>query len=101
MILQAFLRVVLSPVIWVLDALPTFSWPTWFDGCNGGAACAEEAIGRRIYEAGRWLAYLDGWVPVNRLFEGATLILAAWAFFVAVRVVRFLVSSFTGGGGAT
>jgi hypothetical protein len=94
--------IVLSPIRWLLDGIPTFSWPDWFDANKSTVYGGDpETMGGYAFVVGRFLINLDGWVPVPLLFQGLTALMAAWVFHFTVKVGRLLVSHVTGGGGAT
>lgn len=101
MIVDAILTVLTAPFVWLLDNLPTFTWPDWLSSCTESCGTSGTTMGGYASDLGQKLAALDGWVPVGTLFTAGSLIAAAWAFAFAVRGIRFAVSTFTGGGGAT
>lgn len=94
MITDLVLNVLKAPFLWLLSAVPSFSWPSWFSASGAGS------IGEKIASVGGSVASVDNWIPVSELSLVLLLLGAAWAFSLAVQGLRFVVSLFTGGGGS-
>ncbi len=91
MITDLILAVLTAPVVWLLDNVPSFSWPTWMTGSD--LATKAGSVAGNVQA-------LDNWIPVGDLALAATLVLAVWAFSLVVQGLRMVVSLFSGGGGS-
>lgn len=102
MVTDAILAVLFTPIGWLLEVLPSITYPDWFSAAhdNGVTACSEMTVGCQAYMAGQRLIAMDGWVDIDMLFVGVGLIAAAWAAVLGWKAARIVVSLFTGGGGA-
>jgi hypothetical protein len=104
-ITDAILTVLLAPLSFLLGVVPAPEWPLWFRGCHYGAACTQfgevDTLGTYAYTVGRYMAVLDPWINVRLLLDCISFTLVAFGVSLAIRTARFLLSTFTGGGGAT
>lgn len=94
MIVDAILAFLFAPFTWLLSIFPTFTWPSWMADCPGSAVC------EGVDYAGDQLAFVQGWIDLDALFTVANFTWTLWFATQAIRGGRFLLSLFTGGGGA-
>lgn len=96
MIVEAILTFLFTPFTFLLETVPTFAWPEWMGNCpsSGSPVCGGASM------AGDQLSFFQGWINIDALLTVANF---SWFLFAAtqtVRGARFLLSLFTGGGGA-
>jgi hypothetical protein len=91
LITDLFLWVLSAPFRWLLDNVPSFTWPSWFT----------DTVPTKASELGAIAGALDNWFPVETLVLVFGLAIIAWGFSLSVQLLRFVVSLFSGGGGAT
>lgn len=91
MVVDAFLKVLASVLVWFIGLFPAWTVPPALEGFVTGTLPV-------------WLANADElsiWFPVGDVGICAGLILGAWAVGAGVRIVRTILSNVTGGGGAS
>lgn len=89
MITMWLLEVFAGFFTWLLGTLPDFEVPTWI-----GDAVVYLTTGAAF------VAKLAHVLPIEAMVYGITLLTGVWVITVTVRVVRMLLSLFTGGGGS-
>lgn len=92
MIIDAILTIVIAFITLIIDLLTSLipAVPGWFTDAAAGLGTV---VG--------YMWQLDAWLPVGMILTIAGAVLAAWAAAVVVGGVRWIVSYFFGGGGAT
>lgn len=101
MIVEAILTVVLVPLGWAFSALPTIPWPDWFSGAHPCGNLAAETVACLAGDyVGQPLGYFDQWLPATTIVSAASFLAVLGLAAAGFRVVRFVVSLVTGGGGA-
>lgn len=93
MIVEAVINVLVALVSGILSLVPDFEAPSWLTGSGSGT------LGGYANTVGQAMGKAEPWLPLDALGYAVTIVVAAVAFSVAVRVVRILLSLFTGGGG--
>lgn len=102
MIVDAIINVVLYPLGWLLDALPSWTWPDWMDtGVASAGGDGSGTLPTMAYWLGERVGWLRGWVHMEMLFSVGGVVLLFAIVVAGVRGVRFVVSLVSGGGGAT
>lgn len=92
MIIDAILEIIFGLIGLIIDLVTALvpPVPTWFvDAIN--------ALG--TVTSYLWL--MDAWLPVGLILSIATAVFASWATAIVIGGVRWIVSYFFGGGGAT
>lgn len=92
MILDAILVIVIGFVTLIIDLASSLvpAVPSWFVDAAAGVAGLLDYV---------WM--LDAWLPVGLILTMVAAVLGAWAIAVTIGAVRWIVSYFFGGGGAT
>lgn len=89
MIVDAFLGWISSALAFVVENLPAPQVPEWLSGFSMEAASATASVG-----------YMGNWVPVPLLAAIGTVVAAAWAAGLIMKIGRIVLSFFTAGGGS-
>jgi hypothetical protein len=92
MITDLILLVLGAPFRWLLDTIPAIDWPTWI---------TDGTLADRAANVAGYVAGLDNWIPVDLLGTAIGIVGVAFLFSITVQALRFVVSLFSGGGGAT
>lgn len=107
MIVTAFFQLIFAPLILLLDTVPTFDMPTWLDADGSEFSCGNGSdldlpsnLGCYMYQIGRRVGQVDGWLPTGLLFTVVGLIAATAAVVAGIRFVKAVISLVTGGGGS-
>ena len=95
MITEAIMTVVFLPIRWVLEAIPTVTWPTWF------STSGPDSVVTLVDSWGDSLGLIGGWFPLSSAFDAVDFVMVCFGINLAVRLIRVVVSHVTGGGGAT
>lgn len=90
MITDAVVGVILFPITWLVSLLPEVTLPGWATTVPGWATDVGEQMGA-----------LNKWLPIHELLEVVPMILLLASGVLLFKVTQFVVSLFTGGGGAT
>lgn len=93
MIVDAIFDVITAAIAGVLSLLPGLTLPSWF------SLGAGDTIGGRIYDIGQYVAYTHAWVDMGPAIAAIPLVVTVVGIVFGVRVVRLVLSLFTGGGG--
>lgn len=94
MIVDAILTVFFAPAGWLLDLIPSISWPSWFQ------TSGPDTLPAKMAEWGEHVGTLNAWFPVGTFFAAGQIVFVAAAAALVIRVGRILVSLFSGGGGS-
>lgn len=94
MIVEAIVGALVSVIEFALGLVPEFEMPEWLDGTGAGTL---HGYATDIGEAASGGSY---WVPFDAAALAVTIVLAAVAFSLLVRLFRLVLSLFTGGGGS-
>lgn len=89
MIVQAFIDGVYSLFQWLLSTIPADAAPP--EWLQGGVAAMRSVL--------EYAGLLSTWVPVGLVVQMANLMVLAMVVNSSVKILRLVVSLFTGGGG--
>ncbi len=99
MIVDFILYVLLSPFIVVLGLIPAFELPAVLSSGVASSAGSVSNVGQVAYFLGSKITLIGSWVNVPVMVSCMGAVGLAWAFHIAVRVLRLILSLVTGGGG--
>ncbi len=100
MITDFILYVLFSPFVLVLSLIPSFELPGILSSGVASSAGSVGTVGQVAYFVGSKLTLIGSWVNIPMMVSSMGAVGLAWAFHIAVRVLRLILSLVTGGGGA-
>ncbi len=100
MITDAVLTVIFAPIIFVLNLIPEINLGPMFSSAVASSSGAITSIGQAAFFLGDHFSDLGQWTNVSLAVTVMTAVATAWAFYLAVKVLRLLLSLVTGGGGS-
>lgn len=96
MVLHVLLTIVSGLVSGVLSLLPSFSWPSWFDG----TPLHDGTLGSYATTVGSYLHAFEGWINIDAALDVVDAFVAVAAIVLTIKIVRVVISLVTGGGGS-
>jgi hypothetical protein len=94
MITEAILNVLLLPLRWLLEVIPSVSWPSWFQ------VSGPDSVVSQVASWGSHLGTIGGWFPLGAFFDSMAIVFVCAGIHVVIKLTRIIVSALTGGGGA-
>ena len=89
MIVDKILDILASVVIFIIDLFPTWTFPTWWTSAITGWSSIVAGI-----------SDLAHWMPLDAIFQVAGAVFIVSIFSFSVRILRIVLSLFSGGGGS-
>jgi hypothetical protein len=93
MITKAFIDLLLVPLTWMVGLIPHLTLPAIFSTGAGSIPALLQTVADS-------LSLMGNWIPVEVIGPCLSAILTSLGVAWAIRLVRWVQSSFTGGGGA-
>lgn len=103
MIVDAFLEVIAGAISGILNLLPTYTLPPWFNDssnlCNGVDCPGNNSLADFSGWLGGTLASVKTWIDLSLALAILPLVLTVLVVVIGVKLVRLVLSLVSGGGG--
>jgi hypothetical protein len=99
-ITEFIITVLTAPFELVLNLIPAFEFPSVFSSAVAVSSAGMNTVGKVCFFIGEKIGLLGSWIDGAMLITVAPIVGVTWAFYLAVKGLRMVLSVVSGGGGA-